>query len=152
VDTETAPKLDIDKLRRTPKTQLSWQPIKCHDDVEMLIAKANRTRSVSATAMNDQSSRSHCVFMLNIAGCNRGSNVRTESTLNLCDLAGSERLDKSKAEVRRRRHPLTRRSCSLASACIPLTRILPPTASHCFPPSSLSLSLSPPTLSHALSH
>jgi kinesin family protein C1 len=58
---------------------------------------AARTRSVASTKMNSQSSRSHSVFMLHLNGFNEDSGAIVSGALNLCDLAGSERLDRSGA-------------------------------------------------------
>jgi kinesin family member C1 len=56
------------------------------------MAAAARARSVATTNMNAQSSRSHSVFMLHLCGSNEESGTIVEGALNLCDLAGSERL------------------------------------------------------------
>jgi len=48
--------------------------------------------------MNEHSSRSHSVFTLYLTGRNAARGVELKGTLNLCDLAGSERLARSKAE------------------------------------------------------
>ena len=45
--------------------------------------------------MNDNSSRSHVIFILYLQGHNTTKNLSIEGRLNLVDLAGSERLDKS---------------------------------------------------------
>mmetsp|Transcript_24932 Transcript_24932/g.52202 ORF Transcript_24932/g.52202 Transcript_24932/m.52202 type:complete len:1014 (-) Transcript_24932:390-3431(-) len=63
--------------------------------LEAVIAAAARTRSVATTKMNAQSSRSHSVFMLHLCGYNKESGTVVQGALNLCDLAGSERLDRS---------------------------------------------------------
>jgi kinesin family protein C1 len=42
--------------------------VACQEDVETIMVKASRSKAVCATAMNAQSSRSHCVFTLNIVG------------------------------------------------------------------------------------
>eukprot|EP00558_Chaetoceros_sp_UNC1202_P008269 CAMPEP_0197235250 /NCGR_PEP_ID=MMETSP1429-20130617/2730_1 /TAXON_ID=49237 /ORGANISM="Chaetoceros sp., Strain UNC1202" /LENGTH=144 /DNA_ID=CAMNT_0042693795 /DNA_START=41 /DNA_END=475 /DNA_ORIENTATION=+ len=47
--------------------------------------------------MNAVSSRSHSVFMLHLNGVNEDSGTVVEGALNLCDLAGSERLGRSGA-------------------------------------------------------
>ena len=44
------------------------------------------------------SSRSHSVFTLYLTGVNASQKVKLTGSLNLCDLAGSERLSKSGAE------------------------------------------------------
>lgn len=65
--------------------------------LDSVMENAARTRSVASTKMNAQSSRSHSVFMLHIRGYNEESGAHVHGALNLCDLAGSERLDRSGA-------------------------------------------------------
>lgn len=65
--------------------------------LETLMGVAARARSVASTKMNSQSSRSHSVFMLHLNGYNEDSGAIVRGALNLCDLAGSERLDRSGA-------------------------------------------------------
>jgi kinesin family protein C1 len=62
-----------------------------------LMQIAARARSVASTKMNSQSSRSHSVFMLHLNGYNDDDGAIVNGALNLCDLAGSERLDRSGA-------------------------------------------------------
>ena len=62
-----------------------------------IMEKAARHRSVAATAMNEQSSRSHSVFTLHLRARNNEQGVLLKGTLALVDLAGSERLDRSGA-------------------------------------------------------
>ena len=63
--------------------------------LDSLMESAARARSVASTKMNAQSSRSHSVFMLHLSGYNEESGASVQGALNLCDLAGSERLDRS---------------------------------------------------------
>jgi len=65
--------------------------------LENVMSSAARTRSVACTNMNAQSSRSHSVFMLHLHGYNTEDGTVVSGALNLCDLAGSERLDRSGA-------------------------------------------------------
>jgi len=58
----------------------------------------NYIRRVNATNLNQASSRSHCIFTLNIRGKNVSSLTETYSKLHLVDLAGSERVSRSQAE------------------------------------------------------
>jgi len=67
------------------------------EQLETLMGVAARSRSVAKTKMNSQSSRSHSVFMLHLNGYNDESGTIVNGALNLCDLAGSERLDRSGA-------------------------------------------------------
>ena len=62
------------------------------DQLKSVMNTAAQERSVAATSMNAQSSRSHSVFILDIHGTNEDSGSMIHGSLNLCDLAGSERL------------------------------------------------------------
>ncbi|KAG9391092.1 kinesin-like protein KIF6 [Carpediemonas membranifera] len=55
-------------------------------------------RSVAATAMNEASSRSHCIFTVTVRQRQPGSDTTIRSKLNLVDLAGSERVSRTHAE------------------------------------------------------
>ncbi|CAM6020101.1 unnamed protein product [Sphagnum balticum] len=66
-------------------------------EVSNLLHQASQSRSVGKTAMNEQSSRSHCVFTLRISGVNESTEQQVHGVLNLIDLAGSERLSRSGA-------------------------------------------------------
>ncbi|KAI0490364.1 P-loop containing nucleoside triphosphate hydrolase protein [Xylaria cf. heliscus] len=71
-----------------------------HDasDLDAMIKTADNNRHVAATVKNDRSSRSHSILVLKVCGVKRDANgdvVRTrKGTLNLIDLAGSEKPDK----------------------------------------------------------
>ena len=66
-------------------------------EIENIMEVASRHRSVSATAMNEQSSRSHSVFCLYLRAKNVKLGTSLKGSLSLVDLAGSERLDRSLA-------------------------------------------------------
>lgn len=55
-------------------------------------------RAVAETPMNLESSRSHCIFTINISAQQPGSDRIRRSKLHLVDLAGSERVWKSAVE------------------------------------------------------
>ena len=65
--------------------------------LKAVMASAARARSVACTKMSSVSSRSHSVFMLHLSRMNEESGTTVQGALNLCDLAGSERLDRSGA-------------------------------------------------------
>lgn len=65
--------------------------------VQTMLDTAMRNRTVAATKMNRESSRSHSVFTLKISGTDVDGNV-SEGVLNLIDLAGSERVKESQVE------------------------------------------------------
>jgi hypothetical protein len=66
-------------------------------ELEDLLERGGAQRSVAATAMNSESSRSHLVLMIKIVSVNRETKEQLRGKIVLCDLAGSERLAKSMA-------------------------------------------------------
>jgi kinesin family member C1 len=60
-----------------------------------LLDQATKARTTACTGMNERSSRSHVLFMLEITGRHAQSNTVIQGGLRLCDLAGSERLDRT---------------------------------------------------------
>ncbi len=65
------------------------------EQLKSIIEVASRARSVATTKMNSMSSRSHSIFILDIKGKDKESGVNVFGSLNLCDLAGSERLSRT---------------------------------------------------------
>ena len=55
-------------------------------------------RKVNSTHINQESSRSHCIFTLNVKAKNIETGSELCSKIHLVDLAGSERVSKSHAE------------------------------------------------------
>lgn len=88
---------DKDKGGATTVSFLEWVDVNNEDRVGALLQRAMAQRAVGATAANDQSSRSHMVFMLTIEGVNETTGQKMSGALNLVDLAGSERLGRSQA-------------------------------------------------------
>ncbi|KAH7433745.1 hypothetical protein KP509_07G083600 [Ceratopteris richardii] len=64
-------------------------------EVSALLHQAAQSRAIGKTAINEQSSRSHCVFTLRISGFNEAIDQQVSGVLNLIDLAGSERLSRT---------------------------------------------------------
>ncbi len=54
-------------------------------------------RAVGCHDINAHSSRSHCLVILTVLGTNISNGIRTVGKLTLCDLAGSERINKTGA-------------------------------------------------------
>jgi len=73
----------------------------CHTASQLmdLLERGNSQRTVAATAMNSESSRSHLVFMIKIVSVNRETKTQLRGKILLVDLAGSERLKKSQVEA-----------------------------------------------------
>ena len=63
--------------------------------LEQLLDRANKARMTACTAMNERSSRSHALFMLDIAARHADGTTFLRGGLRLVDLAGSERLDRT---------------------------------------------------------
>lgn len=73
-------------------------PVKNLDDIQPIFNMACKNRSVGCHNLNERSSRSHLVFRINITKENILTKAITTSHINLIDLAGSERISKTKAE------------------------------------------------------
>ncbi|KAH0726894.1 hypothetical protein KY284_002759 [Solanum tuberosum] len=70
-------------------------PVTSTSDVLNLMNLGHKNRAVSATAMNDRSSRSHSCLTVHVQGKNMTSGTILRGSMHLVDLAGSERVDKS---------------------------------------------------------
>ena len=69
------------------------------DEVLQVLKLAQGRRCVKATNSNSESSRSHMIFTIHFkVAMNDGVTIRN-GKVNICDLAGSERLDKSGANL-----------------------------------------------------
>uniref|UniRef100_A0A8C6V3M7 Kinesin family member 13Bb n=1 Tax=Neogobius melanostomus TaxID=47308 RepID=A0A8C6V3M7_9GOBI len=80
---------------------LSRLAVSCYKDIESLMSEGNKSRTVAATNMNEESSRSHAVFNIILTHTLRdlksGTSGEKVSKLSLVDLAGSERATKTGA-------------------------------------------------------
>ncbi|KAI7799898.1 kinesin-like protein KIF13B [Triplophysa rosa] len=80
---------------------LSRLAVTSFKDIESLMSEGNKSRTVAATNMNEESSRSHAVFNIVLTHTLRdlktGTSGEKVSKLSLVDLAGSERADKTAA-------------------------------------------------------
>jgi len=74
--------------------------VECGSSEELLrlLDQGAKQRSVAATAMNSESSRSHLVLTINIVSVNYETDEQIQGKIVICDLAGSERLKKSLAD------------------------------------------------------
>ena len=69
------------------------------NQIATIMRKAGKARSVAKTEMNARSSRSHAIFTLYLTGQNARKKMCIAGALNLCDLAGSERLSRSQVNI-----------------------------------------------------
>ncbi|XBW34534.1 hypothetical protein QEN19_000084 [Hanseniaspora menglaensis] len=91
-------KIDIRHMDgKTTLTNVEQIDITHSNDAEDILRNAMKSRATAATKENDQSSRSHSIFTITLKGSNKITNKSCEGVLNLIDLAGSERLNKSQA-------------------------------------------------------
>uniref|UniRef100_A0A8C1JPE3 Kinesin family member 13Ba n=1 Tax=Cyprinus carpio TaxID=7962 RepID=A0A8C1JPE3_CYPCA len=80
---------------------LSRLAVEGYKDIESLMSEGNKSRTVAATNMNEESSRSHAVFKIilthTLKDLQSGTSGEKVSKLSLVDLAGSERAAKTGA-------------------------------------------------------
>ena len=78
---------------------LSNITVDSYSDMQEILETGGKNRSVGATLLNADSSRSHSIFTVDLEACIRpgpgGKEVYRTGKLNLVDLAGSERQSKS---------------------------------------------------------
>ena len=79
---------------------LTEEAVNSPDAAKRVLNLGYRSRHVSATAMNRDSSRSHAVFLLTVTvtALSEGVRVTNSATFSLVDLAGSERQKSTQAE------------------------------------------------------
>lgn len=73
-------------------------PVEKKQDILDVLNQAQKRRCVKATNSNAHSSRSHLLITLNIA-ISLENGVKRNGKLNICDLAGNERLNSSGAHI-----------------------------------------------------
>uniref|UniRef100_A0A8D2L100 Kinesin family member 13A n=1 Tax=Varanus komodoensis TaxID=61221 RepID=A0A8D2L100_VARKO len=80
---------------------LSQLAVTSFEDIESLMSEGNKSRTVAATNMNEESSRSHAVFNIVVTqtlyDLQTGNSGEKVSKVSLVDLAGSERVSKTGA-------------------------------------------------------
>ncbi|XP_044866201.1 kinesin-like protein KIF13B [Mauremys mutica] len=80
---------------------LSKLAVASYKDIESLMSEGNKSRTVAATNMNEESSRSHAVFKITLThtlyDVQSGTSGEKVGKLSLVDLAGSERATKTGA-------------------------------------------------------
>ena len=76
------------------------EPVSCYDDIKKVIDRGEKNRTLGKTAMNATSSRSHTVVTIDFTKVTKlaGKDGKTKSTINIVDLAGSEKQQQAKTE------------------------------------------------------
>lgn len=68
--------------------------VSCPEEVMEVIDEGKSNRHIAVTNMNEHSSRSHSVFLINIKQENLENQKKLSGKLYLVDLAGSEKVSK----------------------------------------------------------
>ncbi|CAE7446105.1 KIN14E [Symbiodinium natans] len=85
----------VDKSGAVQIEHLREEECKTAEALSDLLERGNQMRTVCATKMNSESSRSHLILIIRVVGVNKQTEQKLSGKLLLCDLAGSERLKKS---------------------------------------------------------
>lgn len=97
----SAKKLNVrqEKTGMVVVEHLTEEECSCAQQLSDLMERGNKQRTVAATAMNSESSRSHLVLIIRIVSVNKETKEQFKGKILMCDLAGSERLKKSQVEA-----------------------------------------------------
>ena len=68
------------------------------DEMMAVMNAGSANRSVAATRMNATSSRSHSIFLVQVLQKNTKNDTQKQGKLYCCDLAGSEKIEKTEAK------------------------------------------------------
>ncbi|CAJ0968882.1 unnamed protein product [Ranitomeya imitator] len=90
-------KICDDQLGTSYVKDLKWFNITSTEEACKILQIGNKNRSLASTKMNQQSSRSHSIFTIRLLQLSHGDDpsVLGVSEMSLCDLAGSERCNKT---------------------------------------------------------
>ncbi|KXS21962.1 kinesin-domain-containing protein [Gonapodya prolifera JEL478] len=96
------------KVRQNPKTGFFVDGLKevavtSYPEVEALIEKGTKNKTVAATNMNATSSRAHTIVTLHFSQIDRRTNTEKVAAIHLVDLAGSERIASTGADSNKAR-------------------------------------------------
>jgi len=89
------PSVHVDKTGAVQVEHVVEEQCQSAEELAELLERGNRQRTVAATAMNSESSRSHLIFVIKIVRVSMETGQQTRGKILMCDLAGSERLKKS---------------------------------------------------------
>ena len=95
--TKTNMAIKQDKQRGIFIHDITEEYIASEEEVYNVMRLGNENRAVAATRMNDQSSRSHSLFLMTVTQNNLQDNSLKSGKLYLVDLAGSEKVGKTGA-------------------------------------------------------
>lgn len=90
-------KIREDKMNGVYIDEITEEYVSEYSEVVAMMKAGNRNRETSATLMNEDSSRSHSIFMITLSQTNLRDYSSKTGKLCLVDLAGSEKVSKSGA-------------------------------------------------------
>lgn len=96
--TKTNLSVHEDKNRATYVKGATERFVTCPDEVMEVIDEGKANRHIAVTNMNEHSSRSHSVFLINVKQEHQETKKTLTGKLYLVDLAGSEKVSKTGAE------------------------------------------------------
>jgi predicted nucleic acid-binding Zn-ribbon protein len=91
-------KVRADKKRKVLIENVQMATFATPQEMHDYTDAAERMRRVRKTGLNDESSRSHLIFALCVTATDKKTGKTTNGKISLCDLAGSERADKTNVE------------------------------------------------------
>ena len=96
--TKSNMQIKVDKSKGIFVADLTERYIGSDQEVYEIMRIGNENRKVASTIMNDQSSRSHSIFVMTIHQTNLDDQISKTGILYLVDLAGSEKVGKTGAK------------------------------------------------------
>lgn len=90
-DLDNLPRVEIrEKNNEFVLRNLLLHYVEDEEEALLLLNQGERNRQVAETSKNDSSTRSHCVFIIQLERIDEAANNRTRSKLQIVDLSGSE--------------------------------------------------------------
>jgi len=91
-------KIRVDRKKKVTIENVVTKSFDTAEEMHAFTDQAETMRRTRSTGLNEESSRSHLIFALCIEARDKKTGKKTLGKLSLCDLAGSERADKTNVE------------------------------------------------------
>lgn len=104
---------------------LTVEEVDDEESILQILQRGDQVRKVAATDFNEQSSRSHSIFQINlqlIEKCSNNELLVKSSQINLVDLAGSEALSNKNMERKRECTNINKSLLALSNVILELSR------------------------------